>query len=46
MSPAAEKRMLDAIGESDEELANGTAKLYDNVDEMFEEILNEPDELD
>ncbi len=43
MTPAAEKRMPDAIRESDEELANGTAKLYSSAEEMTEDILNEPD---
>lgn len=34
----------ESIREADEEFANGTAKLYDNVDEMMEDIFNEPDE--
>ena len=41
----AEKRMLDAIKESDEELASGKAKLYTSAEEMTEDILNEPDDI-
>jgi antitoxin component of RelBE/YafQ-DinJ toxin-antitoxin module len=44
MSIAAEKRMDDAIKELDEAIANGTAKSYSSVEEMTEDILNEPDE--
>jgi antitoxin component of RelBE/YafQ-DinJ toxin-antitoxin module len=44
MSPQAEARMLAAIKESDEEIASGKAKLYNNVDKMMDDILNEPAE--
>ena len=45
MSPQAEARMLAAIKESDEEIANGTAKVYSSAEEITEDILNEPDEI-
>ena len=39
------RELLEASREADEELANGTGKLYSNVDEMMEDILNEPNEV-
>ena len=39
------KQLLEAIREADEEIRSGKAKLYDNVDKMFNDILNEPDEV-
>lgn len=45
ISPRAGKRLLDIRKEMREELASGKAKLYDNVDEMFEDILKEPDDI-
>ena len=46
MSPAAKKRMDDAIRKSDEALTNGTAKFYSSAKEMTEDILSKPDEPD
>ncbi len=46
MTPAAEKRMDDAIRESDEALANGTARLYSSAEEMTDDILSRTDEQD
>ncbi len=45
ISHRAEKRLLEAMKQSREDLASGKAKLYDNVDQMFEDILKEPDEI-
>ena len=35
-----------SIEEADREFANGTAKLYNSVEEMSQDILNEPEDSD
>ncbi|MBU0578277.1 hypothetical protein KJ742_02980 [Patescibacteria group bacterium] len=45
ISPAADKRMMETISQLKKDIASGKAKRYDDVDEMFEDMLSEPDEL-
>ena len=44
MSPQAERRMTNAINQLKKDIANGTAKRYDDVDKMMDDVLNESDE--
>ena len=43
-TPEQEEELLKDIAEMDEKIKSGKAKLYDNVHQMFEDILNEPDD--
>ncbi|PIZ72553.1 hypothetical protein COY07_03075 [Candidatus Peregrinibacteria bacterium CG_4_10_14_0_2_um_filter_43_11] len=36
--------IVETMKELDEDIKNGTAKAYSNAHEMFEDILNEPDD--
>lgn len=43
-TPEFEEELLKDIAEMDEEIKSGKAKLYNSVDEMMDDILNEPDD--
>jgi len=43
-TPEFEEELLKDIAEAEEEVRSGKRKPYDNVHQMFEDILNEPDD--